>query len=150
MRYFCLLTLSAVLLGSASLVQDESPASEKDAVAAVIESSYITPLYLRGDLDKIAEGLHPEFRMYYLHDDAVAIRLRDTWIERLRERRDLTAPTSPPEWTWSFPIIDVTGTTAMVKLELDRDGKRAYTDYLTLYRFEDGWRVMTKLFTAHD
>ncbi|MCP5049062.1 MAG: nuclear transport factor 2 family protein [bacterium] len=46
-------------------------------------------------------------------------------------------------------MIDVTGATAMVKLEVYRDGKRKYTDYLTLYKVKEGWRVMTKLFTFH-
>ena len=45
--------------------------------------------------------------------------------------------------------MDVTGNAATVRLELYRDGKHAFTDYLSLYRFPDGWKIVSKTFQAH-
>jgi hypothetical protein len=37
-----------------------------------------------------------------------------------------------------------------VRLELRRDGKHVFTDHLSLYRFADGWKIVSKTFQAHD
>ena len=38
---------------------------------------------------------------------------------------------------------------AVVRLELYRDGKHTFTDYLSLYRFADGWKIVSKIFHVH-
>ena len=48
-----------------------------------------------------------------------------------------------------FPIVDVTANEAVVKVELYRDGKHAFTDLLLLYRFPDGWKIVSKIFQSY-
>ena len=49
----------------------------------------------------------------------------------------------------AFPLVEVTGTAAICKVELTREGKLAFTDYLQLYRFADGWKIVGKSFYRH-
>lgn len=44
--------------------------------------------------------------------------------------------------------IEVTGDIAVVRLEDDYRGVR-YTDYLTLMRFDGGWKIINKAFFNH-
>jgi hypothetical protein len=46
---------------------------------------------------------------------------------------------SPSRTEGNFISVDVTGTNAVVKLELYRENKKIFTDYLVLYKFVEGW-----------
>jgi hypothetical protein len=37
----------------------------------------------------------------------------------------------------------------MVKLELCREGKKLFTDYIGLYKFDDNWLIYNKLYHQH-
>ena len=72
----------------------------------------------------------------------------EEWIARLEKgNRERTGPR--PAIRHEFTGVDVTGNAATVRLELYRDGKHAFTDYLSLYRFPDGWKIVSKTFQAH-
>ena len=45
--------------------------------------------------------------------------------------------------------LDVTGGAAAAKVEMSRDGKLVYTDYLSLLRFSDGWKIAAKVYHSH-
>ena len=47
------------------------------------------------------------------------------------------------------PSIDITGSAAVARVELYRDFKHIFTDYLSLYRFDDGWKIVGKIFYQH-
>jgi hypothetical protein len=40
------------------------------------------------------------------------------------------------------------GSAALCRVEIERDGKHVFTDFLNLYKFEDGWKIVGKTFTA--
>ena len=40
-----------------------------------------------------------------------------------------------------FEFIDITGTAAVAKIHLTKGGKKTYTDYLSLYKFTEGWKI---------
>jgi hypothetical protein len=72
----------------------------------------------------------------------------EEWIARLEKgNRERTGPR--PAIRHEFTAVDVTGNAATVRLELYRDGKHTFTDYLSLYRFPDGWKIVSKTFQTH-
>jgi len=48
-----------------------------------------------------------------------------------------------------FLNIDITGNAAMAKIELHREGKLIFTDYLFLYKFKDSWKIVNKIYFRH-
>jgi len=42
--------------------------------------------------------------------------------------------------------VNVSGKEASVKLEFYVADKLTYIDYLSLYKFEDGWKIVSKIF----
>lgn len=45
-----------------------------------------------------------------------------------------------------FKSIDATGTSAMAKIEFYIGNKLTYVDYISVYKFKDGWKIVDKIF----
>ena len=93
-------------------------------------------------------GFHESFTMSVLRDGQLALVSRDDWIERI-ESWKTEQPVLDYETTWRLTQLDVTGDVAVARVEVDRDGTLQFTDYLSLYRFGDGWKIVAKLFASH-
>ncbi|HJS56476.1 MAG TPA: nuclear transport factor 2 family protein [Vicinamibacteria bacterium] len=136
----CLIAVIAAVtptLGSADEAQD---------ARAVVEAAYVQGVHASFSADAMRRGFHPDFRMYTLRDGALSYVTRDEWIARLEKRAAEASPRS--QIKADYPLVDVTGNTAVVRVELHRDGKHVFTDYLSLYRFADGWKIVAKVFQA--
>ncbi len=128
-------------------------AKDKIAIRNIVETCYIDVLYYGKDIDDLKEGFHPEFNMYVLSGNKIDKLSLEQWIERLKAVRARKSSTTNSDeknrYKHEFKSIDVTGYTAVAKIEIFRNGKLEYTDYLALYKFDEGWKVMTKFFTQH-
>jgi hypothetical protein len=73
----------------------------------------------------------------------------EEWITRMENgaRKNPDAPR--PAIKAEFPVVNVTGNAAVARVEIYRDGKHTFTDYLSLYKFADGWMIVGKIFQAH-
>lgn len=135
--------LSLVFLAVATAAFAQS--ADETAIKGVITSAYIEGIQNRGSIDDIRKGFHPSFTMLRVIDNEVKPLPIEEWITNLEKaRKDTPATTVRTEGT--FLSVDVTGTAAVVKLELTRAGKKTFTDYLVLAKFTEGWRIISKSF----
>lgn len=123
--------------------------AEAEAVKNVIQEAYIDGIQNLGDLDKVRQGFHPGFEMLINRDGQLSKFPISEWLERLEQRKANPAAASQPEVTGKFLEVDVTGNAAMVKLELHREGRLIFTDYLLLYKFGDDWKIVSKSYFQH-
>ena len=72
----------------------------------------------------------------------------DDWAERI-EASAAKSKGPKPEIVAKFTNVDVVGTAASVRIEIHRDGRHVWTDYLSLYEFPDGWKIVAKTFFSH-
>ena len=122
--------------------------ADRAAVEAVVKSAYVDGVHAKGDPALMRQGFHPDFRMLALRDGKLTPVTLEEWIARLEKgNRERTGPR--PEIRHELTHVDVTGDAAVVRLELHRDGKHTFTDYLSLYRFPDGWKIVSKTFQSH-
>ncbi len=122
---------------------------EAEEIRRVIDKAYIDGIQNWGDPDVIRQHFVPEFVMLMLVDNQIQEMPIEAWIAR-NEKQKAEHPDGPPyPATVKYLDIDVVGTAAMVKLELYRQGQRQFTDYLALYRFEEGWKIVGKTFYRH-
>jgi len=119
---------------------------DRDDIRLVIERAYIEGIHLEQDEGKVKEGFHPEFRMLVRRDAEIAKVDPGTFLAKVKERREADPGFLEEELTYEIPLIDVEGTAAAARIELSRGGKHLYTDYQLLYRFEDGWKIVSKIF----
>lgn len=138
-----LLTLTAALLCLFAAAQS----SEEDAVKVVVTSAYVEGIQNNGTIEQIRKGFHPSFNMLRLMDNEVKPLPIEEWITAIEKRKSEAKPDAKHvRVDAKFLQIDVTGTVATVKLELTREGKKTFTDYITLYKFSEGWRIVSKAF----
>jgi ketosteroid isomerase-like protein len=136
---------------AALLAPAAAPGAERaeDAVKAVVQSAYVEGVHARGDAALMRAGFHPDFRMLVLKDGAMSAVTLDEWAARIEKGARERAASARPEIRAEFPRVHVTRDAAQVQVELFRAGKHVFTDYLTLYRFADGWKIVSKIFQAH-
>lgn len=122
--------------------------TDKEAVKEVVHSAYVRGIQNNGPIDDIRAGFHPSFTMLRMVDsDIVPLPIAD-WIEAIEKRR-AEGRTGGSEITGKFIDVDITGYAATVKLELYREDKLIFTDYLSLYKFDEGWKIVSKTFYRH-
>ena len=131
---------------AAVLAAAAAPA-DVEAVKAVVKAAYVDGVHARPDAAAMRAGFHPSFRMLVLKEGEVSAVTLDEWAGRI-EKGAAERKAPPPEIRADFTSVDVAKDAAVVRLELCRGGKHAFTDYLSLYRFPDGWKIVSKTFQA--
>jgi hypothetical protein len=119
--------------------------SDEAAIKQVITSAYIDGIQNGGSIDAIRKGFHPSFTMLRVIENDVKPYPIEEWIAAIEKRKSENS-TPSPKAEGKFINVDITGTAATVKLDLYREGKRTFTDYLVLHKFTEGWRIISKSF----
>ena len=123
---------------------------EKQAIMKVIQTAYVDGLQNEGDLKKIDSGIHPDFNLLGIEKGNVMWKLSiEDWKKRIvakLKKGELPKKVGDDMVTVKFKHIDVTGTAAIAKIEFLIGNKLTYVDYISLYKFEDGWKMVNKIF----
>ena len=147
---------SAVFITVAGLVVVLSPgpmqAEETDDVAAVkqvIESAYINGIHINRDVAAIRAGFHEEFTMVMYNDGKISKMSLGEWVARIEEGKKKNPDPPKVETTYEIPVVEVAGNAAVARIELYKDGKHVFTDFMSLYKFPDGWKIVNKIYYRH-
>ncbi len=123
--------------------------SDEEAIRKVIQTSYVEGLQNEGDTVKINSGFHPSFEMLIPAKDGSLQKYGlAAWKAKIRENvADGRLPRKKgEEISVKFLEVDVTGTAATAKFEFYVGGKLTFVDYMFLYRFSDGWKIVSKIY----
>jgi ketosteroid isomerase-like protein len=123
--------------------------AEKIAVMSVVEEAYVKGVHAGPSGEAMRKGFHPDFIMFVQDGDKVTKVTRDEWIARIEAGKAKNSGAPKPVVKHDFPMVEVTGNAAVVKVELHKDGKHVFTDFISLYKFEDGWKIIGKTFYRH-
>jgi hypothetical protein len=144
MKKLVLIFFAAVIANASS-----SAVSDVEAIKKVINDSYVDGIHNRGSANVIRQGFHPDFEMLVFRDNKLEKLPIESWIANVEKQKKENP--GPPEHRASakYHDVDVTGNAAVAKLELYRQGQKLFTDYLILYKFNDGWRMVSKIYYRH-
>lgn len=146
------IVLSLCLIFSIGIMAQDTDAIEED-IKNIVKSAYVDGLQNYGDFEKIDAGFHPGFNLLGVgQDNGIWKYPIYSWKESVQARLDKgELPKSEDKLvTCEFLLIDVTGDAAIVKIELYQEGNKIYTDYLSLYKFKEGWKIVNKIFHSHN
>ena len=138
-------TLAVMLVAGAAFADDADVAAVKE----VVNRAYIEGIHKERDSEKIRSGFHEEFVMLINADEGLRKLTRNQWIARIEDGNRKNPDRPQPKIDHEFSLVDVSGDAAVARVELHRDGKHTFTDYLSLYRTSDGWRIVGKIFQRH-
>ena len=118
------------------------PLSDLEAVQRTVWT-YLDGLY-EGDATKLASAFHEESHLYSLAEGKLTDLPRPQWLELVANR---PSPKSRElKRTDRIVSVDFAGPeTALAKVECSIH-PRYFTDYLTLLKFAEGWRIVSKTF----
>lgn len=145
------LLLTLVFFAFATFASDIE--KEKENIQQVIQSAYIDGIHNLGDVEDIRKGFHPGFNLLGVNGNNQLTRFPIySWIESVERRKEQNPEGRPEEerTTCKYNSIDVTGHAAQAEIELYRKGKKIFTDYLQLYKFKEGWRIVSKIYHRHE
>ena len=134
------------LLGAQSNTDIEK---EKAAIQKVIDKAYIQGVFIKRDAEAMAKGFHADFNMLLVHDDHMHAYPISKWIESTKKNKEKNPNPPKEKFTYKIPLLDVTGYAAIAKIEIYRDSKHIYSDYMSLYKFGDSWQIVNKIFYEH-
>lgn len=127
----------------------QSNHEEQQLIKKVIQTAYVEGLQNEGDTLKIDSGFHPNFKMIY-KGEGMALKEYplSQWRQRTHEAKTAgkLPRTDEKKVTIGFEFIDVTNDVAVAKVNYFEGGKKTYIDYISLYKFEEEWKIVTKLF----
>lgn len=147
-----LITVLIVVAGlffTKDLCAQEFISDDQQAIMNVIQTAYVEGLQNEGDLEKVDSGFHPGFELLGIGNGTQMWKLpiynwKETTANAVLEGKK---PRKEDELvSVNFLSVDVAGTAASVKLEFYVGDKITYIDYLSLYKFEDGWKIVSKIF----
>ena len=125
-------------------------ADNKDDVKNVIEKSYFNGAFNALDTKSMAKGFHHDFAIFSAKGTEIGRYPIDVWIKGIEKRKSNPGfDKSGAKMDCKIVTLDVTGGCASAKLTIARGGKVIYTDYLSLLKFEDGWKIVAKVYHKH-
>jgi len=125
-------------------------ADDKADIETVIKTSYFNGAFNDLDTQAMRQGFHPEFAIFSADGNELKRYPIDTWIKGIEKRKqDPKYDSAKAKMDCKIVSLDVTGGAAAAKIEMSKDGKLVYTDYLSLLKFTDGWKISAKVYQAH-
>jgi hypothetical protein len=137
--------LIALVTGIGFGVAAEQADTDERAIRDVVRDAYVSGVFIARDEAAVRRGFHPDFVLTVHQDDGVIVAPLDIWLDRLK----LDGVPSRDAVTHDVDFVDITGRTALIKLRLTINGRHRYTDYMGLYRFDEGWRIVNKVYEDH-
>jgi len=145
MRKNFVLFFSLLLIVAGLLIANQ--AREKEAVEKAVFEGYIQGIFLKGDAELVRKRWHKECDIVVYRDGKLQIIPVTLWIERLEKQSGPPLPDT--KVTYEFDDVKVVGNAALAVVYIFFDGKQKYTDFMNLYKFDSGWKIVTKTFYSH-
>lgn len=147
MKKTILLSMVILLSFGALFAQDEQ-AKEKELIKQVIQTAYVDGLCNNADEEAVAKGFHPGFDLLSTGKGNAMWKLPIyNWIEIAKggEAKGNKYSFQNEHTTVKYLFIDVTGNIAIAKIEFYEGEDLNYIDYLSLMKFEDAWKIVSKI-----
>ncbi len=122
---------------------------EKEAIVKLIDESYIEAAHNNIDIEVLKKGFHENFTWQTFRHDRLVILTMRQWLILLNREKWLR-----PDWnnrtTAEIMVIGIEGNAAVAKIDIYNNQIHDSTDFLSLYKFTDGWKITNKISKTHE
>jgi hypothetical protein len=124
---------------------DESGPKAKEEAAVRQTIQYYFEGYSNQDVVSTSRAFHPQAKYFVVKGGE----LEEIPQSLVQDNMSIYSQPNPNPDTAPKRIVsvDVSGEVAAVKVEMDYDNGR-FTEYLSLLKFQDGWKIVSKITTA--
>ncbi|MCB2201144.1 nuclear transport factor 2 family protein [bacterium] len=143
-----ILVFVITLLSFSSLLAQDEQAKEKEQIKQVIQTAYVDGLCNNADEEAINKGFHPGFELMSAGKGNTMWKLPIyNWIDIAKEGKEKGNKYSFQNelTTVKFLFVDIAGNVAVAKIEFYEGEDLNYVDYLSLIKFKEGWKLVSKI-----
>jgi len=106
-------------------------------------------MYAGGGPGPLRSAFHPQFQILIPAFDGRTGQINDVrWIQP-GPKQHAEPKAAAPNRSFEVSVLDITGKVAVCKVQAVRDGRLEYTDYVTLTKINQDWKVVSKVFHRH-
>ena len=130
-------------------ISSEKLDEEIKTIKKIIQNSLVDGYMNNYDVKEIKKGIHPEFIIRELQNNRLSQRGFDdllNYVERVKPTRPNGRRTKV---TIEFLSVDVVGNIGCAKVEFYDRSTLHGTDYITLMKFDDGWKIIAAIANQH-
>lgn len=149
LKYFPILIIIVCLTVSINSAIGANNESEVQAVKKAVKKAYVKGVHIDRNPEAMRKGFHSEFNMLIKQDETIRKMPLEEWAGKIEEIRKKNSGKTSPKVEHKFKFVDVTGNAAVAGIELFKDGVHIYTDYMALYKYSDGWKIVSKTYYRH-
>lgn len=143
-----LLILLAIFLLSETQKGDATMlTNEKENVKSIVEKAYIEGIHTTQNESAIRSGFHKDFAMLVYKDEGIEKVTVKMWLKRIEQMKKDNPNLWKAKTHYNSMQISITGYAASVQLDTYKGDTFFSTDYLLLYKFKDGWKIVSKIYT---
>lgn len=138
-----MIQVSVAAVAAAALFLTSAPVMARradDKAARIPLEAYIKG-HSTGDADVLATAFDPRARLTSMTDSGLAVVPVADYLARVRAGTKREADGKPR----TIAMLDIKGTAAVARIDIDLGATR-FTDYMTLMKFPDGWKIVNKSF----
>jgi len=131
---------------SVGLEESKMANNDIELIKNVIEEAYIDGIHTSQDESKVRNGFHEDFIMYVKKENSVTKVGISEWLERVEVLKEKNPDLWSKETTTKSINVDVGGYAAVAKLDVYKGDTYFSTDFMLLYKLDDGWKIVSKVF----
>ena len=121
--------------------------SEIQAILQTMDEGYIEGVHRQGNRSLTDKHFHNTFSMFIRgENDKIDVWSIDFWMDRIEKRKEEDPNSLDRKVDYTITKIDVQDSFATVLLDLYYDEKPYARDFFSLYKFDDGWKIMNKVY----
>lgn len=123
----------------------------KAVIEELVERCFLNGAVNDMNTQEMRKGFHPDFALLIPKGEELFKLPLDTWVNVIEQYKASPEKMRSKlrEVDYKYEVIDIVGQVAIVKVELFRDKIQIGTDFLSLLRFADGWKVVAKVSNEH-
>jgi len=122
---------------------------DKEAIVKLVKESYIGAAHNNIDIDVLKKGFHESFTWQGMRHERLVITTLRQWIILLNREKWLR-----PDWnnrtTAEIQVLGIEGNAAIAKVDISNNQVHEFTDFLSVYKFLDGWKITNKISKRHE
>lgn len=115
---------------------------DRKTIKRVIVEGYIKGIITEGDAGKVAENWHKSCDIVIKKQEGIHKLPASYWYNRLKQKPGPIIK----DVKYEFQTIHITGYAAIAVIKVYYRDKPKYMDYISLYKFSDGWKIATKVY----
>ncbi|HEX2946338.1 MAG TPA: nuclear transport factor 2 family protein [Clostridia bacterium] len=117
-------------------------------IETAVKEGYIEGIHRKQDKNQALKGFHRDFEMIVLNKDQIEKVDIDKWLDRIESMKEKSPALWKSPTDYRFSLLDNTDNTAVVKIDVFKGKVHFSTDYMLLYKIEEEWKIVSKIFSV--